>query len=85
MRPLGELAVQQHRNPELVTEQIAEHERLGARRAPIGCVQVHDRSHIDGPDARVLPPVLGDVDRSDGCAGAGQHRRGQLAGRARRA
>ena len=78
--------VQEDRQLELVAEQVAEHERLGAGRAAIALVEVHDRRDVERADARVDALVAACMSiRAIASARAARTRRRELARRARRA
>ena len=78
----GQLAVEIHGDAEL-PDLVGEHERLGARGALVGLVEVDDRRHVDGSDARVQALVARQVDAGDRRSDASEHGGVQLAGLAR--
>ena len=80
----GQLAVQIDGDAEL-PDLVGEHERLGARGALVGLVEVDDRRHVDGSHARVQALVARQVDARDRRSDAFEHGGVQLAGLARRA
>jgi hypothetical protein len=63
--PAGQLAVEEHRQPELVAHQRPCRERLRAGRSPARLVEVHDRRHVDGAHVRVVARVRREVDALD--------------------
>ena len=78
-----QLAVHEHRQPELLAEQVAEHERLGAGGPALGRIEIHDRRHVDRADPGVDSFMAGEIDPPDDLGGAAQHRAGQVPGRTR--
>src|ERR1035437_5172160 len=69
---VGEDAVQEHGQLQLIAEQVGERQRLGARGPPVGGAAVDDRRHVDRADAWVDPRVLVDpnlVQRHGGAVG----------------
>src|SRR5204863_7154950 len=55
--PVGELAVEEDGEIQLVTDQRGRRERLGARSAVLLLVEVDDRHNIDRADVRVVATV----------------------------
>ena len=60
-----ELAVEVHRQLQLVPDQRRGGERLGTRGAPSRVVEVHDRRHVDRAHVRVRARVPGQVDAGE--------------------
>ena len=82
--PARQLAVEVHGDAEL-PELVGEHERLGARRALVGRVEVDDRRDVDRSHPRVQAAMVREVDVLDRHARAREHLRVQLARPADRA
>ena len=76
----GQDAVQEHRQPEPLAEQVGQHQRLGAGGAAVLFAAVHDRRHVDGAHARVDPVVPVDRHQLDGLGRPARDRVRQLAG-----
>jgi len=72
-----QLAVQEHGQLELLAEQIADDERLGAGCSAVGRIEVHDRRHVDRTHPGMDTDMPVDVDPSDHLGGSVQHRPGQ--------
>ena len=68
----GQLAVQIDGDAEL-PDLVGEHERLGARGALVGFVEIDDRRHVDGSHARVEALVARQVDARDRGSDACEH------------
>ena len=79
VRPPAELAVEEHRQPELLAEPVSERKRLGrAGRGPRA--QVDDWRHVERAHTRMDALLAADVDPFRHFAGAVEHRVRQLTG-----
>ena len=83
LRPRRELAVQEHRHPELLAHEPGGRQRLRAGGAAALVVEVDDRHHVERAHVRVDAVVARDVDPLDRRPGEVQERRRQLALRRR--
>ena len=59
--PVGQLAIEEDREAQVVADQRRGRERLGAGRAVLRLVQVDDGRDVDGADVRVVARVRGEV------------------------
>jgi hypothetical protein len=83
LRARGELAVEEHRQLEVVRDESGRCEGLGARGAALCLVEVDDRRHVEGPHMRVRSPVGPQVDASHRLARAREESLVQVALRRR--
>ena len=78
----GQRAVEEHRQLQLVREQLGGDQRLGAGGAAAARIEVDDGRHVQRADVGVHAVVPGEVDAPQGLAGTLEQRLGQLALRA---
>jgi len=74
----GEVSVQEHGQPQLFAEEIAENQGFRAGRALVCPRKVNDRRYIDRPDPGMNTFVAGDIDPTDCLARAAEDAGGEL-------